>query len=65
MTWHLVPAPNTAMFSAYWDFVRRTRDVIEGRTWLPAAMAAGVVNGLRTFEDLFSAVMVGQYTNAA
>jgi hypothetical protein len=46
-----------AMFLAYDNFVWRTRDVEEGRSRLPAAMAAGVVNRLTSFEDLFDAVM--------
>jgi hypothetical protein len=32
---------------------------------LPAAMAAGVVNTLWSFEDLFDAVMAGGYAIAA
>ncbi len=46
-----------AMFLAYYNFVWRTRDAEEGRTRLPAAMAAGVVDTLWRFEDLFDAVM--------
>ncbi len=54
-----------AMFLAYYNFVWRTRDVIEGRTRLPAAMAAGVVNTLWSFEDLFDAVRGEGYAIAA
>ena len=46
-----------AMFLAYYNFVWRTRDVEEGRTRLPVAMVAGVVDRLMGFEDLFDAVM--------
>jgi len=46
-----------AMFLAYYNFVWRTRDEENGRTRLPAAMAAGVVDRLMSFEDLFDAVM--------
>ena len=46
-----------AMFLAYYNFVWRTRDVEEGRNRLPAAMAAGVVDTLWSFADLFDAVM--------
>ena len=46
-----------AMFLAYYNFVWRTRDAAEGRTRLPAAMAAGVVDTLMTFEELFDRVM--------
>ena len=55
----------SAMFLAYYDFVWRTRDVAEGRTRLPAAMAAGVVNTLWSFEDPFNAVAGGDYAMAA
>lgn len=54
-----------AMFLAYYNFCWRTRDVNEGRTRLPAAMATGVVKTLRTFEDLFDHVMGGGYAIAA
>jgi hypothetical protein len=40
-----------AMFLPYYNFCWRTRDVEEGRTRLPAAMMAGVVNSLWDFED--------------
>ena len=54
-----------AMFLAYYNFVWRTRDVKQGRTRLPAAMAAGVVKTLWSFEDLFDRVMGGRYAIAA
>jgi IS1 family transposase len=54
-----------AMFLAYYNFVWRTRDAEEGRTRLPAAMTAGVVDTLMSFEQLFDTVMGGQYANAA
>jgi len=54
-----------AMFLAYYNFVWRSRDVAEGRTRLPAAMAAGVVKTLWSFEDLFDAVMGDGYAIAA
>jgi hypothetical protein len=53
------------MFLAYNNFVWRTRDVNEGRSRLPAAMAAGVVNRLMSFADLFDAVMGEGYAMAA
>ncbi len=45
------------MFLAYYNFVWRTREPGEGGNRLPAAMAAGVVDRLMSFEDLFDAVM--------
>ena len=54
-----------AMFLAYYNFVWGTRDIVEGRTRLPAAMAAGVVNTLWSFEDLFDAVRDQGYAIAA
>ncbi len=54
-----------AMFLAYYNFCWRTRDVEEGRTRLPAAMVAGVTDSLMSFEQLFDAVMGGNYANAA
>ena len=54
-----------AMFLAYYNFCWRTRDVEEGRTRLPAAMMAGVVNSLWDFEDLYDAVTSGGYAIAA
>jgi hypothetical protein len=54
-----------AMFLAYYNFVWRPRNVNEGRTRLPAAMAGGVVRNLWTFEDLFDRVMGGQLAVAA
>jgi hypothetical protein len=46
-----------AMFLAYYNFVWRTRDVVEGGSRLPAAMAAGVTSTLMSFEQLFDAAM--------
>ena len=54
-----------AMFLAYYNFVWRTRDANEGRTRLPAAMAAGVTRSLMSFEDLFDRVLGGGYAIAA
>ncbi len=54
-----------AMFLAYYNFVWRTHDVLGERTRLPAAMAAGVVDRLMSFEDLFDAVMGEGYAMAA
>ncbi len=54
-----------AMFLAYYNFVWRTYDVVGERTRLPAAMAAGVVDTLWSFEDLFDAVMAQGYAMAA
>ena len=45
-----------SVFFAYYNFVWRTRDAINGRERLPAAMLAGVVDKLWTFENLFDAV---------
>jgi hypothetical protein len=53
-----------AMFLAYYNFVWRTRKE-EGKCRLPAAMAAGVVDTLMSFEDLFDAVMGEGYAVAA
>lgn len=49
-----------AMFLAYWNFVWRSYDVVNQKTRLPAAMAAGVVKTLCSFEDLFDAVIGGK-----
>ena len=50
-----------AMFLAYYNFVWRTRQSEETtRPRLPAAMAAGVVDTLMSFEDLFDAIMGGR-----
>ena len=46
-----------AVFLAHDDFCRRTPDVVEGRTRLPAAMAAGATAGVMSFEQPFDAVM--------
>jgi hypothetical protein len=54
-----------AMFLAFYNFVWRTRDVNEGRTRRPAAMAAGVVKKLWSFENLFDRVMGGECAIAA
>ena len=54
-----------AMFLAYYNFVWRTRKPDEGKYRLPAAMAAGVVDTLMSFEDLFDAVMGEGYAMAA
>ncbi len=54
-----------AIFLAYYNFCWRIRDVQEGRTRLPAAMAAGVVNTLWSFENVFDAVMGSRYAMAA
>jgi hypothetical protein len=54
-----------AMFLAYYNFCWRTRDVAEGRTRLPAAMAAGITGRLWSFEELFDAVMGTGYAIAA
>ena len=40
-----------------YNFVWRTYDVNVGRTRLPAAMAAGVTDGLMNFGQLFDAAM--------
>ena len=45
--------------------VWRTRDDENGRNRLPAAMLAGVVDTLMSFEDLFDAVMGSARTKAA
>ena len=45
-----------SIFMAYYNWVWRTRDAINGRYRLPAAMLAGVTDRLWTFEDLFNAV---------
>ena len=54
-----------AMFLAFYNFVWRTREPEEGRSRLPAAMMAGVVDTLWSFEDLFDAVMGGGYAMVA
>jgi hypothetical protein len=50
---------------AYYNFVWRTRLPEEGRLRLPAATAAGVVDRLMSFEDLYDAVMGGRQAMAA
>jgi IS1 family transposase len=47
-----------SVFFAYYNFVWRTRDAINGRERLPAAMLAGVVDRLWSFEDLYDAAMM-------
>jgi IS1 family transposase len=54
-----------ATFLAYYNFCWRTYDVNTERRRLPAAMAAGVMNRLMSFADLFDAVMGGGYAIAA
>ena len=54
-----------AMFLAYYNFCWRTRDVLHGRTRLPAAMMAGVVDRLMSFENLFDAITSSQHAMAA
>ena len=46
-----------AIFLAYYNFCWRTYDVVNERTRLPAAMAAGMTETLMTFEQLLDAVM--------
>ncbi len=45
-----------SIFMAYYNWCWWTRDALNGRTRLPAAMLAGVTDRLWTFEDLFEAV---------
>jgi hypothetical protein len=54
-----------AMFLAYYNFCWRTRLPEERRNRLPAAMMAGVVDRLMSFEDLFDAVTTSHYSTAA
>ena len=44
-----------SVFFAYYNFVWRTRDAINGGERLPAAILAGVIDRLWSFEDLFEA----------
>jgi hypothetical protein len=53
------------MFLAYYNFVWRTHDVLAKQTRVPAAMAAGVVKSLWTFENLLDVVMERDYMMAA
>lgn len=53
------------MFLAYHNFCWRTREVKEGRNRLPAAVAAGTVDTLRTFEELLDRVMGTRYAAAS
>jgi len=54
-----------AMFLALYNFCWRTRLPHGGRLRLPAAMAAGVVKSLSSFEELFDRVMGGDYAIGA
>ena len=47
------------MFLAYYNFCWRTRKPDDGKCRLPAAMMAGVVDTLWSFENLYGAVMGG------
>lgn len=53
------------VFLAYYSLVWRMRLAEKGRCRLPAAMAAGVIKNLWSFEDLFDAVMGEGYAIAA
>ncbi len=46
-----------SLFMAYYNFVWRTRDAINGRYRLPAAMLAGVTDRLWDFDDLYDSVV--------
>ena len=46
-----------SMFMAFYNFVWRTHDAVNGRLRPPAAMLAGVVERLWSFEDLYNEVM--------
>ena len=52
------------MFLTFYNFCWRTHDVVNGRTRLSAAMAAGGTQTLMSFENLFDRVM-GQRTSCA
>jgi hypothetical protein len=54
-----------AMFLAFYNFCWRTHDVEAKRNRRPAAMAAGVVDTLWSFEELFDRVMGESYAIAA
>ncbi len=54
-----------AVFLAYYSFCWRTHDVVNQRTRLPAAMEAGVVDTLWSFEELFDRVMGRERAAAA
>ena len=45
-----------SMFAAFYNFVWRTRDAINGRMRPPAAMMAGGTDRLWSFEDLYTAI---------
>ena len=49
------------MFLAFDNFVWWTREPEEGRNRLPAAMMAGVLDTLWSFEDLYDRVMGYDY----
>jgi hypothetical protein len=49
------------VFLAFYNFVWRTRDANNGRTRLPAAMAAGIINELWDFERLYDEVTEHTY----
>jgi IS1 family transposase len=50
-----------AVFLAFYNFVWRTRDANNGRTRLPAAMAAGIIHELWDFERLYDEVTEHTY----
>ena len=54
-----------AVFLAFYNFVRRTRDANNGRTRLPAAMASGIIDELWDFERLYDEVMGTEENRAA
>ena len=54
-----------AVFLAYYNFVWRTHDVLNNRTRLPAAFAAGVIDELWDFERLYDEVMGTEENQAA
>ncbi len=54
-----------AVFLAYYNWCWRTRQPHGGRLRKPAAMNAGVVDTLWSFEELFDRVMGGNYAIAA
>jgi hypothetical protein len=47
---------SVAIFMAFYNWVWRTRDALNGRMRLPAAMLAGVTDRLWSFDDLYEAV---------
>ncbi|MGO8751600.1 MAG: IS1 family transposase [Thermoguttaceae bacterium] len=52
-----------AVFLAFYNFVWRTRDANNGRTRLPAAMAAGVIDELWDLERLYDEVTEHTYAD--